>query len=212
MDQDPILSVEEAVISTETQGHTAIGARAGGAGGAGAGQARHRLTCYSSFHDIPFEAANTLLLEHAALMHGRMVKGGGPDFDYHRHIASFWEKIDQVLAPNGRFYLAWAPDGRLVGTGSLRRVADDVGELKHLFVRPEARGTGLGRALVQQRMQDARDMGLRRILADTFAANWEMPALYDRLGFSRVQPFDLSGTASLSPELIRHMLFFSYDL
>jgi hypothetical protein len=39
-----------------------------------------------------------------------------------------------------------------------------------------------------------------------------MPALYDRLGFSRVEPFSVGGTAAISPELVQHMLFFRMSL
>lgn len=166
------------------------------------------LRSYTRREDIPFAEANALLLDHARMMHGRMVGGGGPDFDYRAHVTAFWEKIDQVLPPNGRYYLAWSRDGRLLGTGALRRVSDTEGEMKHLYVRPEARGMGLGRRLAERRIADARAMGLKVLLADTFAANHEMPALYDTLGFERVAPFDLSGTSKLSPELTDHMLFF----
>lgn len=59
------------------------------------------LTRYMSREDVPFDDANTLLLEHAHLMHGRMVKAGGPDFDIQPHLESFWSKFDQVLPPWG---------------------------------------------------------------------------------------------------------------
>jgi len=136
-----------------------------------------------------------------------MVAGGGPYFDIMLHIEGFWAKFDQVLPPRGSFYLAWGPSGALLGTGALRTVSPGVGEMKHLFVRPEARGTGLGRALVEARIADARAMGITTLLADTFAANSEMPALYDKMGFERVAPFEISGTAGISPELVDYMLF-----
>jgi GNAT superfamily N-acetyltransferase len=171
-----------------------------------------RLERYNSRADVPFEAANALLIEHGRLMRDRMVAGGGPDFDIMLHINGFWEKFDQVLPPSGSYYLAWSAKGALVGTGALRTVSPGVGEMKHLYVRPEARGMGLGRALVEVRIADARAMGVKTLLADTFAANPEMPALYDRLGFSRVEPFSVGGTAAISPELVQHMLFFRMSL
>jgi GNAT superfamily N-acetyltransferase len=171
-----------------------------------------RLERYTARADVPFDVANALLIEHGRLMRDRMVAGGGPDFDIMLHINGFWEKFDQVLPPNGSYYLAWSAKGALVGTGALRTVSPGVGEMKHLYVRPEARGMGLGRALVEVRIADARAMGIKTLLADTFAANPEMPALYDRLGFSRVEPFSVGGTAAISPELVQHMLFFRMSL
>ncbi|MEO0676078.1 MAG: GNAT family N-acetyltransferase [Pseudomonadota bacterium] len=166
------------------------------------------LTRYVSWDDLPFEDANQLLIERGTLMHSRMVGGGGPSFDIMLHINGFWEKFDHVLPPVGSFYLAWSNEGRLIGTGALRTVSPGVGEMKHLFVRPEARGMGLGRALVEARIADARAMGIKTLLADTFAANTEMPALYDQMGFERVAPFDVGGTMGISPELAAHMLFY----
>jgi GNAT superfamily N-acetyltransferase len=171
-----------------------------------------RLQRYRSRADVPVDAAYALLVEHGQLMRDRMVAGGGPDFDFMLHVNGFWEKFDQVLPPDGSYYLAWGPDGALVGTGALRTVSSGVGEMKHLYVRPEARGTGLGRALIEARIADARAMGIRTLVADTFAANPEMPALYDRFGFTRVAPSDLAGTLAISPELLEHMLFFRKSL
>ncbi|MEM6277234.1 MAG: GNAT family N-acetyltransferase [Pseudomonadota bacterium] len=166
------------------------------------------LKRYATQDEVPFEDANALLIEHGTLMHARMVGGGGPSFDIMLHINGFWAKFDQVLPPVGSFYLAWGHDDQLLGTGALRTVSPGVGEMKHLYVRPEARGMGLGRALVEARIADARAMGLKTLLADTFAANSEMPALYDQMGFERVAPFDVGGTAGISPYLAAHMLFF----
>lgn len=170
------------------------------------------LKRYMSQDDVPFDVANELLIEHARLMHRRMIEGGGPDFDIMLHINGFWKKFDQVMPPVGSYYLAWSNDGRLIGTGALRTVSPGVGEMKHLYVRPEARGMRLGQALVEARIADARAMGLKTLVADTFAANSEMPALYDKIGFERVEPSSAGSTAGISPELVEHMLFFKMEL
>ena len=56
--------------------------------------------------------------------------------------------VDALLAPEIRFYVAYDGD-RMVGTGALA-VKDGYGELKSMFVDPEARGKGVGDALVTQ--------------------------------------------------------------
>lgn len=170
------------------------------------------LKRYNSRADVPVKPAKDLLVEHVRRMRRRMVEGGGPDFDIMLHVDGFWNKFDQVLPPIGSYYLAWSADNTLLGTGALRTISPGVGEMKHLYVRPQVRGLGLGQALVEARLVDARAMGLKTLLADTFAANPEMPALYEKLGFTRVEPFDVGGTAGISPELVEHMLFFRMAL
>ncbi|HEX8206318.1 MAG TPA: GNAT family N-acetyltransferase [Solirubrobacteraceae bacterium] len=58
--------------------------------------------------------------------------------------------------------------------------------LEDLFVREEARGTGVGRALVQGVVDLAAERGCRRVELDTNEANEGAVALYESLGFSAV--------------------------
>lgn len=56
-------------------------------------------------------------------------------------------------------------------------------ELEDLFVRPQAQGKGLGRALVIAAIERARERGCRRIALDTAEENVPAVALYESLGF-----------------------------
>ena len=56
---------------------------------------------------------------------------------------------------------------------------DDLGEVRSLAVRPEAHGQGLGRILVERVLDDARELGLGRVIALTREV-----AFFARVGFS----------------------------
>lgn len=170
------------------------------------------LIRYMRREDVPMDAARRILRDHAQMMHGRMLQMGGPDFSIDDHINAFWAKLEQVLPPHGAYYLATDLSGAVVGTGALRSVQPGLGEMKHLYVAPQMRRSGLGRALVMARIADAREMGMTTLIADTFSINHEMRALYADIGFVEVPPFAESATVGIHAELTPFMTFLRMEL
>lgn len=77
-----------------------------------------------------------------------------------------------------------------MGCGFVRMIDDHRAELKRLYVRDIARGYGLGRRMIEMRIEKAKELGATTILADTVRGNSSMLALYDRLGFSETPRYD----------------------
>lgn len=93
------------------------------------------------------------------------------------------------VPPNGRLLLAYR-DGQPVGCAALHGLGDSIGEMKRLYVRPEARGTGLGRRLSEMVVDAAREAGYTRLRLDTIENL--MPAavaLYRAQGFREIEPY-----------------------
>ncbi|MEO7649669.1 MAG: GNAT family N-acetyltransferase [Bryobacteraceae bacterium] len=84
--------------------------------------------------------------------------------------------------PGGRLILAMDHE-RLKGCVALRPLGRGICEMKRLYVRAESRRTGLGRRLVTAIIQQARDIGHRRMRLDTSPAMKEAILLYEALGF-----------------------------
>ncbi|MCC6193715.1 MAG: GNAT family N-acetyltransferase [Burkholderiales bacterium] len=90
--------------------------------------------------------------------------------------------------PRGRLFLADEPP--LAGCIALRPLDEEgVAEVKRLYVRPAARGSGLGLALVQAVVRDARAIGYRELRLDTLPNMGDALRLYERMGFVGRSPY-----------------------
>jgi ribosomal protein S18 acetylase RimI-like enzyme len=108
-----------------------------------------------------------------------------------------FQSFDQELAglpgeyapPEGRLLLAVC-GGRAVGCVALHKIGDGVCEMKRLYLRPETRGSGAGRALAERIIAEARALGYGRMRLDTVAGEMDAAiALYRRLGFREIPPY-----------------------
>jgi ribosomal protein S18 acetylase RimI-like enzyme len=101
--------------------------------------------------------------------------------------------------PQGAMILARdAERNDLVGCVAVRPVPHSPGlcEMKRLYVRRAARGSGLGRRLALAAMSEARRMRYARICLDTLPGMQQAQALYDALGFRRL------GLAATDPPVL----------
>jgi len=150
-----------------------------------------------------------LLTEFYTHMFIRLTSIGGPLLDAADYARDSVATIDQSLPPHGALALVRDATGALIGCGSMRRLDATRGEMKRLYVAPAARGLGLGRALVQLRLDTARAMGLRSLYADTMRGNSGMLTLYDSFGFRAIDRYE--GNAN-PVEYDRYLVYRRLDL
>jgi GNAT superfamily N-acetyltransferase len=91
--------------------------------------------------------------------------------------------------PKGRLLLA-EYGGQLAGCVALHRLDDEICEMKRLYLRPQFRGQGIGRVLVERVIDEARTIGYRRMRLDTVAPIMrDAVAMYRRFGFREIAPY-----------------------
>ncbi|MBB1509629.1 GNAT family N-acetyltransferase [Tessaracoccus sp. MC1756] len=81
-------------------------------------------------------------------------------------------------------------DGEAVGVGGIRPVEGEGMEVKHLYIAPEARGAGLGRAFLRELERRALSLGAQRMVLDTNADLDSANGLYRAEGYHSVEPFN----------------------
>jgi putative acetyltransferase len=101
--------------------------------------------------------------------------------------------------PTGRLLLAMH-EGMPVGCVALQAVTRERCEMKRLYIRPVARGHGIGRALVQKILDEARSMSYIDVVLDTLPSMTEAQRMYERFGFHEIdayRPNPIAGTRYL---------------
>src|SRR5215831_5716391 len=107
------------------------------------------------------------------------------------------------VPPRAALLLARAGDATL-GVIAMRTLETGVCEMKRLFVRPAARGSGAGRLLAEAILDTGRRAGYERMRLDTLPMMNAAYALYRRLGFREIPPYrhnPIAGTRFLECRL-----------
>lgn len=96
--------------------------------------------------------------------------------------------VEKLLREGVVFFLT-RYEGQLAGCGGIKMFGSDYGEVKRMFVRPQFRGKGLGKAMLGRLAEYARSNHANVLRLETGIHEVEAIGLYERYGFQRRAPF-----------------------
>lgn len=124
----------------------------------------------------------------AGVIRSVMTEHGASGEGFSIHDAEVDHMADAYGGPRAAYFVV--TDGtRVLGGGGIAHLAGaepDVCELRKMYVLPEARGAGMGRALLTRCLDAARAMGFARCYIETLSSMRAARRLYERAGFLQI--------------------------
>jgi putative acetyltransferase len=113
----------------------------------------------------------------------------GVDLEYQGFSAELAALPSPYEPPHGVLLIAQV-NGDMAGCVALRRLDDDTGEMKRLFVRPAFRSLGLAKRLIAAVILAARKAGYSELRLDTLPSMVSAQELYRKLGFAEIPAYN----------------------
>ena len=110
-------------------------------------------------------------------------------FDIVAMLEDDMNTLDKFMPPKGRLLLGYVED-HLAGIACLKALTDSIGEVKRMYVRLQARNRGMGRALLNQLLKEARQIGYEQIRLDSARFMTEAHQLYRTSGFREIEAYE----------------------
>jgi GNAT superfamily N-acetyltransferase len=144
----------------------------------------HTLTKLPSFNTVTavLRARFPVDVHEVASIFREYVASPTVSLDFQDYESEFAHLPGKYAEPNGRVLLAWQ-HGSVVGCAALRRVNGSTCELKRVYVRPRARGSSIGRQLVEKMISEARGERYSTMCLDVLPEFVAAHQLYESLGF-----------------------------
>ncbi|MEZ4898861.1 MAG: GNAT family N-acetyltransferase [Saprospiraceae bacterium] len=144
---------------------------------------------------VHFEEASQLIREYANSL--------GIDLSFQNFSAEIQDLPTIYSPPTGAMILVFN-NGVAAGCAGVRQWSKDIGELKRMYVRPNHRKAGVGFALLDRCISEARRLHYNRLRLDTLAGMTSAQSLYLKKGFYEIPPY--------RPNPIPGTLFFELNL
>ena len=98
------------------------------------------------------------------------------------YVESNVEEFATSISSDGALYLLREKE-EIIGMGAIRKLKEGIGEIKRMYIKPEYRGKGLGREMLQLLLSKGKEYGFSEIYLETGAFMKTAQGLYRSMGF-----------------------------
>jgi GNAT superfamily N-acetyltransferase len=154
------------------------------------------------FHQVKNDEQRTqagrLIREYLEWLNETIQRDYGIEFDVEAMVESDLSDQKKFHPLEGRFYLALYGD-KVAGVGCLKKLEEGVGEVQRMYVPPSFRGKGIGRAIVNRLIDDARSIGYHQLKLESLEFLAAAHSLYRSVGFQEIDRYADNSMRSYQP-------------
>ena len=125
--------------------------------------------------------------------YANLVVEGDKTFEEYLKLQHFDQEVEHLEekygCPNGRLYIAFYDD-KIAGCIGLKKIDDEICEMKRLYVRPEFRGKHIGNILAKKVIDEAKKIGYKSMVLDTFPFLTSAIKMYKKMGFYEIEQYN----------------------
>ena len=96
--------------------------------------------------------------------------------------------VEKLIVEGVAFFLI-RDDGAPVGCGGIKLFGTEYGEIKRMYVRPQSRGRGFAKMMLNHLADYAQKQGVATLRLETGIHQPAAIALYEQIGFEQIPPF-----------------------
>jgi len=119
------------------------------------------------------------------------------------YVESNVDEFASSISSDGVLYLIREKE-EIIGMGALRKLKEGTGEIKRMYIKPEYRGKGLGREMLQLLLSRGKEYGFSEVYLETGAFMTTAQGLYRSVGFHDREEYP---ETEVPPQLRRFWIF-----
>ena len=118
---------------------------------------------------------------------------------YDLEFQNFNEELKKIeshySAPGGAIFIGYDEEGVPIGCFGIRKFDASICELKRMYLKPEARGLGIGKQLLNKAIEVGSELKYKKMRLDTLPTMVSAIKLYEKTGFYKIEAYRFNPVA-----------------